>query len=177
MVPKNLQGLLFIKDKFATLFFEHLIIKYSLMPHCMKVYTLLHVHMDVVCIAWHVINECCFACISDNLGHYLLAHMSLLFAFLSSCCCSPFAVVIFLLHIISWPILFWGWAVMKHCWKSYLVLWDLDIVGDKLTMVDGGSVWLEPLHVLFSWMSIILDWNPFLSYWLDINQTERHLAQ
>jgi len=81
--------------------------------------------------------------------------MPLLFAFVY------LVAALFLRHIISWPILLWGWAVMSTIEKSYLVLRGLDTIGDMLT-VDWDPGLIGTPSCVVGWMSINLDWNPFL---------------
>jgi len=54
-------------------------------------------------------------------------------------------------------------------------------IGNKLGMSwwrwMESHVWMEPLQVLVGWMSISLDWNPFIHCRLDIIQTEGHVDQ
>ena len=76
-------------------------------------------------LLFHVINDCFFACVGDNPSHYPLPRMSLPFPFLSTCCCSPFAAALFLLHIIFGPNNFETglcWSTVKNSYFMFICL-------------------------------------------------------
>jgi len=109
------------------------------MPHCMKVYTLLHVHMVVVCIAWYAII---YAIICWLICPCSLPLSTLLL--LSSCCTLSHGS-------------FFSWAVMKHYWKK---LSSVARFGYRWRYVDGG------LRPRFDWNPFMCCWLDVNQSWL-----------